>query len=278
MVEDIWKDTSFSSLGWQLMSLQLDDSHIKKCRDYLWKTSNNNFVSIFQNQRVETEDKVLVPITDNKRMQMENFEEDLRTCHKKNWFHPLQSRLHDQLGLFQKDLVIKHWALLRSLPGCPTQSTHEDVPDLCFPCIMGIVSMDDSTTLNIPDKHGANHFISIPAGFVLYFRGDLIHGGSPYDHINTRIYFMAAGEGCEFSSNQEESISIAYRCQFLTGKKKGIGCGQSFRTQQLRHQHMNMHCLVCNTQEELDAKRQKKRAYSQNHFNNKKQKINSKPV
>jgi hypothetical protein len=74
-----------------------------------------------------------------------------------------------------KDLKIVFQSVLWSTPGGPIQREHQDYPSLDFPMFSIIVSMDDSSTLDIFEGSSRRRRIRILQGECLIFTGELLH-------------------------------------------------------------------------------------------------------
>jgi ectoine hydroxylase-related dioxygenase (phytanoyl-CoA dioxygenase family) len=100
---------------------------------------------------------------------------------------------------------------LRSLPGCQRQAAHCDyIPDATFlestddtVPLLFLLALEDGTKLDVwPGSHRLvrnprasrrvptilRRTLTLNAGDAVAFRGDLVHAGSSYDTVNTRIH------------------------------------------------------------------------------------------
>jgi hypothetical protein len=79
------------------------------------------------------------------------------------------------------------------------QRDHTDYQsELLFPVISGIVSFDDSTTLDIREGF-VRRTVRILKGECLIFRGYVIHSDSSYKKYNRRLFFKAMPVGCQLT-------------------------------------------------------------------------------
>ena len=105
-----------------------------------------------------------------------------------DWFAEIKLHLSEKLNTIHHNLKIIFWSVLLSEPGGLIQREHTDYPpDLPFPVFSGIVSIDDSTTLNIRDGN-MRRCVRILAGECLIFNGNVIHSGSSYSIENRRLF------------------------------------------------------------------------------------------
>ncbi|KAG1710686.1 hypothetical protein DVH05_013411 [Phytophthora capsici] len=94
------------------------------------------------------------------------------------------------------------FSFMHSAPGGNEQESHQDYPAHVidqakkkkrFPASM-VFSIDEGTKLRVYDgctetkDEGASRVLTIPVGFCVIFRGDLIHNGMPYSTANYRIH------------------------------------------------------------------------------------------
>ena len=103
------------------------------------------------------------------------------------------------------------FVILESLPGCQVQAAHVDyVPDAALlettdetVPLLAVIALQDDTTLEVwPQSHRlvrrarmtrhtphvSRKTVSLAAGDVIVFRGDLIHAGSAYTAHNLRLH------------------------------------------------------------------------------------------
>ena len=103
------------------------------------------------------------------------------------------------------------FVILESRPGCQIQAAHTDyVPDDSLRSVtddtmplLAVIALQPATTLEVwPASHRlarrtrltrvtpkiARHTVTLDAGDVIIFRGDLVHAGSPYAARNIRIH------------------------------------------------------------------------------------------
>jgi ectoine hydroxylase-related dioxygenase (phytanoyl-CoA dioxygenase family) len=116
------------------------------------------------------------------------------------WVQTLKEKL--QFGDYQAN----NFVVLQSLPGCQEQEAHCDyipTPDLLQTTddtvpLLFFLALENDTTLEVwPGSHrivrGEHRVIhkqqlKLNAGDGVIFRGDLVHAGSAYSKLNTRIH------------------------------------------------------------------------------------------
>lgn len=121
---------------------------------------------------------------------------------------PLKKRLDELVG---RDRAATDFVILESRPDCQIQAAHTDYePDdaLCATTdvtvpLLAVIALQPATTLEVwPASHRlirrtrltrvtpkiARHTVTLGAGDVIVFRGDLVHAGSPYAERNIRLH------------------------------------------------------------------------------------------
>ena len=74
---------------------------------------------------------------------------------------------------------------------------HTDFHVMSFPKFAAILSIDNSTKLDIRNADNEWITVDIPRGEMLDFRGDVLHHGSKYSSTNKRLYFKLLPNGAE---------------------------------------------------------------------------------
>ena len=87
-----------------------------------------------------------------------------------------------------------HHAVLHGNKGGKAQEEHYDYPrftqQTAFPKYAAIISVDNTTTLDIQSVDGKMQTVSIGKNEILIFRGDVLHGGSGYKNGNNRRIYL----------------------------------------------------------------------------------------
>ena len=92
------------------------------------------------------------------------------------------------------------------------QAEHADFYVMSFPKFAAILSIDESTKLDI--RNADNEWVKVdtPCGEMLVFRGDVLHHGSKYTSNNKRLYFKLLPDGAELEEVEKDSVSHRFVC------------------------------------------------------------------
>lgn len=252
--QDFWKRlTGMPKKGFQVVWLGLPKKTETDVKKFLKKRCpKKHFREIFR--KFTGFDKV--EEMDTKRLHLENFDKDMG---EKMWFLHLKKTVEEQLQCIHEDMEVKYWSVLWSTKGCKRQTTHQDFGDnvLNYPILAGIVSFDDSTTLDIDEPTHVK--LSLPSNYMVVFRGDLEHSGSAYEVSNKRIYFKAAPKNIDLMEdlNKHGSGEVAlakFDC-------KGVGCTKRFHTSDENRNH-RWHCVFIHGEETIQKRKKAKNEYS----------------
>jgi hypothetical protein len=116
-----------------------------------------------------------------------------------------------------------------SLPNGKIQREHTDYQsELLFPVFSGIVSFDDSTTLDIREG-SVRRRVRILKGECVIFQGNVIHSGSSYLKSNRRLFFKAMPAGYDLPTRADNTVTILREnCDF---------CHYSFKSKDEKNYH-----------------------------------------
>lgn len=186
--------------GWTKDDLHLSPWVITKAKTALTTKTKRNYQSIFLKHILRM--GILESINDKSRFQRFPYE-----CNAE-WFNEIKLHLSEKLNTIHSNLKIVFWSVLLSEPGGQIQREHTDYPsDLPFPVFSGIVSIDDSTTLNIRDGN-MRRCVRILAGECLIFNGNVIHSGSSYSTQNRRLFFKAIPYNCSLPEVEDYNVTV----------------------------------------------------------------------
>ncbi len=254
---------------WYSMDLDIDERVIDKAKKFcnqVFPGKNENVKkkligypeAVFESHDTESGEAVY---GDMLRQQVLDFDKKFEK--KPDWFNRMKEKLETYINKVvagKNRMEIKHWAILHSFPGCEKQEDHSDVPDPEFPCVAGILSLDDSTSLYISKEDARKRSVMkkkrIYKGHAIIWRADFVHAGSEYSEANSRIYFKAAPVGVSFTKTQNESVSVfEYRCV----------CKASFEKQRQLKDHKKI-CKKLNGPQKVQATKLRKRINNQNYY------------
>ena len=207
----IYKYVDIVREHWLKDDLHLSEFTIAEATNWLNALKNKRFQKNIWKQQMN-EHGVNDTILGSFRFQLTNFQNNTP------WFNEIKQQVQNKLNSIMKHFKIVFQSVLWSTPGGPIQREHQDYHSLDFPVFSIIVSMDDSTTLDIVEGSSRRRKIRILQGECLIFTGELLHAGSSYTAPNRRLFFKAIPFHAELPTKSGDTVytSLLYcdKCHY----------------------------------------------------------------
>ena len=214
---------------WQKFMLHLPDKTMTAVEKFVKNVQSDLFQPVFEKYNIvapeENRKNRLEYVGDVNRMQYILPEGQLSKLIGKRHFKEFQQCVEVAAqNVDDERLCAVHHAVLHSNKGGKAQEAHYDYPTFtqktAFPKYAAIISVDDTTTLDIQSVDGDIQTVSIGKNEILIFRGDVLHGGSGYKNGNNRrIYLKLIPEGNMLSTGELTNVQHS---GFCTMCNKGI--------------------------------------------------------
>ena len=232
--EDFWKEVKFYPQGFMIYRLNIDQKNLEACNKAVQELNVSTFTQVFEKIQPSQDGNAFEPSLDEKRFQTTETLSELFP--KRKFYKQLIGHLQSHFDVISENLEITDCRVLKSLPGGGVQQMHQDIVDPQFVCFAGIVAVQEGTKIWLKDfgSKDAMREIEIPVGYVLLWRGDLLHAGSAYEEKeNRRIYFKVLPKGKSFDPEQIGQIEV----KICWAKWKGEyrGCRKTIQAREMKN-------------------------------------------